>query len=672
MSASSSEQPYLTHTRSEANLHKLWEEFNAGITDLNEPEAYDPYDRMLLEEWRRCKKLGINTMMQYAPVLGTEEFTQVLASRRFLMEKAIPVLTRVQELFVGVPGILILADAKGTLLHIIGDPQVRLKAADISNLTEGADWNESAAGTNGIGTAISKKKPVHVFSAEHFCEGWHTWTCAGAPILDPYSGDIAGVIDFTTRHQDYSENAIALSYSIATNITTELRLQMRLEQIQLAHQHSLYSSRFPSDDVIVYNRMGRLVATSVRAEDRISSCGSPPPGEERSHTEEIHDICLPGTEDTIGQIVVRRRESRARAFVATTASSPEIAAYGAFLTADANTKQVMERIAKVARSDLNVLLIGETGTGKELVARHIHNESKRKSGSYVAVNCGAISKELFQSTLFGYSRGAFTGADSRGRKGLFECANGGTLFLDEVGELPLDIQAGLLRVLETHNFRPVGSDREQSTDCRIVAATNQPLSELVANGSFRSDLYYRLSVVKFDIPPLRERPQDVPILIDSMLKAFCAKHDLPIKGITPDATRVLTAHSWPGNGREVRNTVEAACVSADGFIDVEDLPADIIGCQVPLDAAAGREVVVPRELGQASREDFSLREQEARLILGALKKYKKVSLVAEVLGLSRSTLYRKFEAFGIDPRAVVRNSRQTLLGRPGSTAGFEM
>jgi sigma-54 dependent transcriptional regulator, acetoin dehydrogenase operon transcriptional activator AcoR len=334
--------------------------------------------------------------------------------------------------------------------------------------------------------------------------------------------------------------------------------------------------------------------------------------------------------------------------------------WGDFVTRHAPLWRVVTGVARAARSDLNIVLIGETGTGKEVLARAIHQESRRRAGPFVPVNCGAISKQLCESTFFGYERGAFTGADAGGRRGLLESANGGTLFLDEVGEMPLDIQAGFLRVLESGTFRPIGSEREATTDCRIVAATNRPLRQLVDEGKFRSDLFFRLVGTSFTIPPLRQRPEDVCPLAREFLDAFSERHGLGEKTISAAAMRALEDHSWPGNARELRNVVESAVVCSGEEIGLSELPPEIASAG----PSASRGGAGPDAKDAEARVRCrGVRREERRLILAALARYDNVGEVAEALGISRSTLYRRFEMLGIDHRAAGGAHKDNSKGR---------
>ena len=238
--------------------------------------------------------------------------------------------------------------------------------------------------------------------------------------------------------------------------------------------------------------------------------------------------------------------------------------------------EVLERIVQIAPVDATVLVTGESGTGKELVARGLHALSRRRHKSFIPVNVAALSETLLESELFGHEKGAFTGAIDT-RKGLFELASGGTIFLDEIGEMPLQTQTKLLRILEQQEFHRVGGQKLIKVDVRILAATNQRLEHLVVSGNFRKDLYYRLNVLTISLPPLRQRRNDIPLLVDDFVRDASTRHDRgPFRGISPDAMEILVQHRWPGNVRELRNLVESMVVLAPGReIRAEDIPQDV-------------------------------------------------------------------------------------------------
>lgn len=236
---------------------------------------------------------------------------------------------------------------------------------------------------------------------------------------------------------------------------------------------------------------------------------------------------------------------------------------------------VLESASKVAKSNLNVVLLGQTGTGKEVLARAIHNMSDRADGPFVAVNCGAIPEGLQESELFGHMRGAFTGA-VRNRIGMFSEAHGGTIFLDEIGEVSLSLQVKLLRVIETGGFRPVGSEKEKVVDSRVIAATNRDLASLVEMGRFREDLFYRLSVATLTLPPLSERTEDIPDLVEYFISESNLRHSREVSGMNQEALDVLAQYSWPGNIRQLRNVVERMVVFADSpELGISDLPDEV-------------------------------------------------------------------------------------------------
>jgi DNA-binding NtrC family response regulator len=305
---------------------------------------------------------------------------------------------------------------------------------------------------------------------------------------------------------------------------------------------------------------------------------------------------------------------------------------------------VFELIKNVSDTTATVLIEGETGTGKEQVAAAIHLASAgHRSGQFVAVNCAALPETLLESELFGHEKGAFTSAVDR-RKGRFELADGGTIFLDEVGDIPAPMQAKLLRVLQERRFERVGGAVSLEVDVRVVAATNRNLRRLVKQGKFREDLYYRLNVVKIDLPPLRERPEDVPLLATHFTERY-ARHGEPPKIIAPQAMELLLAYSWPGNIRELENAVERACVTARGpTIESADLPPDVA---VPRPTQSVSIVDVTRPLPDQLRQIVA--DVEKQYLRKALKKARgNVGRCARISGLSRRSVSAKLAEYGID------------------------
>jgi DNA-binding NtrC family response regulator len=303
-------------------------------------------------------------------------------------------------------------------------------------------------------------------------------------------------------------------------------------------------------------------------------------------------------------------------------------------------QEIFELVQTIADSWANVLIHGETGTGKELVARAVHEASGRHGKPFVTLDCTALARELLESELFGHERGAFTGAVDR-HVGRFERANTGTLFLDEVANINLNVQAKLLRVLQTRTFERVGGSKPISVDVRIIAATNRPLETVVADGTFREDLYHRLNVVQIDLPPLRERTEDVPLLAMEFLRRFARQNGKDLRGFTDNAVSVLCGYGWPGNVRELENVVlQAVVLAKSSIIDAPDLPRRITEAK-PLLAAPS--AALSDQLG----------EPEKQILVNALRQHGgNIKRTAETLQISRTTLYAKLKKYEIDPDLV--------------------
>ena len=306
-------------------------------------------------------------------------------------------------------------------------------------------------------------------------------------------------------------------------------------------------------------------------------------------------------------------------------------------------RRVMAQVARVAASESRVCILGETGTGKELIARALHDRSARREGPFVTLNCAAVPGELIESELFGHEKGSFTGAATR-HIGKFEQAHHGTLFLDEIGDMPMVMQAKLLRVLEENQVERVGGDRSIPVDVRVVVATHRYLEELVKKGSFRQDLYHRVFVFPLLLPPLRERADDIPALVQYFAEQVAAQNGWKPRAFQLEAIRDLQRYSWPGNVRELRNVVERLLLLADGTVD-----AATVRVALPAAAANDAGVGVPQLQGTLAER---VEQFERETILGELRRHERMTDTAKALGLERSHLYKKCQALGIDLRAL--------------------
>lgn len=314
-------------------------------------------------------------------------------------------------------------------------------------------------------------------------------------------------------------------------------------------------------------------------------------------------------------------------------------------------QELLERAMVVAPTRSTVLLLGESGTGKDLLAQTLHQLSPRKEQRFLPLNCAALSPTLLESELFGYEKGAFTGAQER-RAGKLEMADQGTLFLDEIGEMPLEMQVKLLRFLENREFMRVGGTQTLKLDVRLIAATNRSLEQAVAEGQFRQDLYYRLKVVTLNVPPLRERQEDIALLAWNFILAFAVEHQKPARQISPEAMGVLTRYRWPGNVRQLRNAMETVAVfSRNSVIDVEDLPAEIIAGAKVAEPARQAGVEPASSNAPIQMEGMAMSEIEKQAILLALEKTGgNRQKAAQMLGIGLRTLQSKLKEYGMTSR----------------------
>jgi DNA-binding NtrC family response regulator len=307
--------------------------------------------------------------------------------------------------------------------------------------------------------------------------------------------------------------------------------------------------------------------------------------------------------------------------------------YNEIIGQSASMQKIFQTIDRVAKTDANVLILGENGTGKEVIARAIHRNSSRQNENFASVDLGSITETLFESELFGHKKGAFTDA-KEDRAGRFELANNGTLFLDEIGNLSMPLQAKLLTVLQNRKVSRVGSNKDTQIDIRLICATNMPLYEMVKENRFRQDLLYRINTIEIEIPPLRERFEDIPLLANHFLKHYAAKYDKSVAKISDGAITRMHKHPWPGNIRELQHAIERAVILSNGSVlQPEDFN---------FTPSAGKED------GQLALEQYNLEEVEKLLIRKVLKKYNgNITQAASELGLTRSSLYRRLEKYGL-------------------------
>jgi transcriptional regulator of acetoin/glycerol metabolism len=633
-------RPFTIQHASEASgTMRAWERF---LTD--DPHGIDPLRNVVVSSWRRSRELGINPCGRAAPLAAHGDAMAHLRARHAgLLAAASDVFTTSAQLLGGSRSLMLLTNPDGIVLDAVGDPQT-LDDGQTIHLMQGGDWREDTVGTNGIGTALATRRPAQVHAAEHFCEGIKAWTCAAAPIFELGTGQVLGIVDISGPPATYQRNNLSLAVSIARQIEMVMHERASRERMRLLE---VCLERMSARDVaglVAIDREGRLVHNSARLHN-LGSVGQRLPGLDRHAAVDDWVLSLPPSlsADWFDVVRVDGRAIGAVLVIPESARPRAVAAPGSDLGFDAIVgdspalAQVLTRTRQLRGKRVPVLIEGETGVGKELFARALHGEM-RDSHPFVVFNCGAVVKELLASELFGYVRGAFTGATTAGAVGRFEQAHGGTLCLDEIGEMPLDLQSFLLRVLEDGVIYRLGSGQPHAVDVRLIAMTNRNLLDEVAAGRFRRDLYHRLSVTRLQPPPLRDRAGDVDLLVAHFNRQLAARHGVPERRFDGPALALLRDYDWPGNVRELRNLVESMLLMAEG----EWVSEAEIACLIEHRPCPG----VAAEPSSASLEDA-----ERVAILQATRQcHGNLAEAARSLRISRSTLYRKMERYGLSPR----------------------
>ncbi|SCB40439.1 Transcriptional regulator of acetoin/glycerol metabolism [Rhizobium hainanense] len=670
MSSEEKATPLLTLT-GDYDEHKTmsaWEELLAGEDELARRQF--PVRGLIHDSWKRCLTGGIDAQGREAPLFcGKDDIEHLTRSSTELLTAAHRSFSIVGSLLDGTGAMLVLADENGVLIDAIGDKRTIHDGMDI-HLAIGGKWTEEVAGTNGIGTALCTGEPVYVHAAEHFCAGIKSWTCAGAPIRDPFDGKIIGVVDLSGHPDIFRPHNTVLVAAAAREIEKALVAHQNEQRTRLLEAFIAQAPFYRRvDGLIIVDHLGRAVyCNNVSAESRDEFPNSLSTGvgqrllpaggthtfaeltealPDRLRSCHIKPLTLDG--DFRGAALVVPAGMRGEAIPAPRRPRwPSREATDLIVGQSEAMLTAIDIACRVAQSSevTSLLIEGETGVGKELFAQLVHLISRgSKNAPFIALNCGAITRELFGSELFGHVAGAFTGASRDGKAGAFELANGGVLCLDEIGEMPLDIQPFLLRVLEERVVHRLGDSRGRPVDVRLIASTNRDLKQEVAAGRFRRDLYYRIGAVVVNVPPLREREGDVALLLDHFSRKIAERTGTEPLLFDANAVDALLAYSWPGNVRELKNLVERLHVLVGGEqIGVADLPREITSpqeCVTP--------VVKSFPVGKMRTENpCNVGNAEEQALREALSvEHGNLSRVALKLKISRPTLYRKLDQFGI-------------------------
>jgi sigma-54 dependent transcriptional regulator, acetoin dehydrogenase operon transcriptional activator AcoR len=648
------------HTSPRQHIATVMQVASDGV----QAQAAARHEQVIRDSWLRCVQQHRldPARMQEAVILPQARLREHQDQMEALLQIARHGLESLYSKVAGLGYVVLLTDARGVTVDFLGDlvfePSLRK-----AGLYLGADWSEPHAGTCGVGTCISTGQALTVHLDDHFDATHIPLTCTTAPVFDS-AGQLSAVLDISQLSSQQPKESQHLALQLVKMTAHDIENAAFLHR----HRHDwvLRLSQAPQfldvrpEYLLALDANGRVVGHNRRAQlalarmprqrqHPVGGAGAGRPGGPPAALQDGQSLIGMGFEQLfglpfgqIGRFVMTQPSDQRAVMLAggqqllflsavppparPVASTPRERRLPAPLLAlsagDAALNRQVERVARLVNTPISLLITGETGSGKEYFAKAVHTASERRSRPFVAVNCAAIPEHLIESELFGHLPGSFSGASSKGKRGLITEADGGTLFLDEIGDMPLALQARLLRVLSEREVLPVGAIRPVPVNIRVIAATHAPLEQRVRAGSFRDDLYYRLKGAHIELPPLRER-SDLGAMITRLLGG---------RAITPAALQRLLAHRWPGNLRELRNVLDyAASLCTEGAIDLDDLP-ELQGAPLfpPTEAGEGGHDAGPDELVQALRAA-----------------HWNVSAVARQMGLSRMTLYRRMKRAGI-------------------------
>jgi transcriptional regulator of acetoin/glycerol metabolism len=653
---------------------------------------------VVAQSWSRClNDYQLHPAKPREPVfINRVELEERRARRADVIACARYEMTTLYQQLADVESAVVLTDTDGVIVHMVSSPEFAAEVGPLG-LRVGGTWSETEAGTNGMGTCIAAAGPVSVRRDDHFFSQFTQLTCSAVPVYDP-SGEIAAVLDVTSRSSLMQQHLLVLLGMTARMIENRL-IDARYRNAHPLHFHSRPEFVYTlHEGKLAVGDDGRILAANRSA---LFQLGLQSMEEVRSRRIEdlfqtsLEDMLQRSTSSSFHPVVTYRANAALRFFAVARrpaldatarAATPAISAAippatPASASASAGTLSVVpgrapaRALPRLAATDSTfkdprlvahldtarrviarqtpVLLCGETGSGKEVFARAVHAASPHAQGAFVAVNCASLPETLIESELFGYRAGAFTGAQRTGRRGKILQADGGTLFLDEIADMPLELQARLLRVLDERQVTPLGTEETHAVDFQLISASHQHLPGRVRDGSFREDLYYRLAGIELLLPPLRDR-SDRRDLIQQVLAAEGGSDAT----LTPDAERLLLEHPWPGNIRQLRHVLRTAAALADGKpIGREQLPSLLVALTPPpapaLPTAAANAAAAST---QTTADNTALpvklnpiQANERQVLLQLLEQHRwNVSNVAKALDVSRNTLYRKLHKLHIE------------------------
>lgn len=649
------------------DLFNAWMEFfEQGVT----PKNIRP---VILESWKKAVELKADPVSNITEgtILEEDKLRLKLEEKRELIAVAKPFMQTLFEVVKGSGFIVFLTDENATMLHVIGDAEIVDQGKDI-NVVPGSDWSNRAYGNSAATVCLESGEPVQLVAAEHVKKDLHQWTCSAAPIHNS-AGIPIGALSMSGNYR--KANRHTLGMVVAATLAIEKNLAERLTSNKLAASYKYLNTILDSmsEGLISMDNNGNVTMVNEIAREllgfkedevtdfvvpqkcleilkKVIETGKVVENEEvyyeANHGRFFYTLTAKPIYESdsmlIGVVGILREIKSVKKLVNRMTGATASFTFSDMVGSSEEFNIVVAKAKTAAGSSASVLLLGESGVGKELFAQSIHNASVRKEGPFVAINCAAIPRELMASELFGYSKGAFTGARSDGKPGKFEMADEGTLFLDEIGDMPIDLQVSLLRILETKQLTRLGDNKIIPVNVRIIAATNKNLKREISRNNFREDLYYRLRVFQIQIPPLRERQNDLDILVKHFIDKINCMAGTKILGLDGRVLKALSEYPWPGNLRELQNILEQAMnMAKTGVLQLKHLPDDIKKAPA---------IVI-------GNKNLNLKTNEVEAIRNALQESGgEITRAAKALGIGRNTLYRKLDKYQI--RSLISSTKQ--------------
>ncbi|QOX62172.1 PAS domain-containing protein [Anoxybacterium hadale] len=667
-------------------LQSAWEHFTS---EDDEQFDYTFIRPMIFQSWLRSRMYQVNPFEKKTAIMDLSEIAALAKANSRLIKTVRPYMEKLYSIVEGSGYFLLLSDKDGYVLDLIGDHEM-IEQAKESLLVVGANRSESVAGTNAIGTCLAIQAPIQIWNGEHYVISHRHYSCSSGPIFDS-TGALLGCLNITGSNTEIHTHTLGMVLSAVDGINKELKIRKAYDEIESmsAQRNSILEAvtsgliLLNEDDEIIQmngnaqrmlhisgqNAIGRNINSIISIDEPDQRCNFY--ALKSAYSDKETDIYFAGSYTApikfrisvsfVGQdkmhdrgTVIRLDEAKyINKLVNKVSGFKASYHFSNIMGSSSPARFLVSSCEKAARNSSNVLLLGESGTGKELAAQSIHNASYYRDGPFVAINCAALPKGLIESELFGYEKGAFTGAGKEGNPGKFELADGGTIFLDEIGDMPLDVQASLLRVIQTREVVRIGAKYTKKIDVRIIAATNRNLLEEVSNKSFRQDLYYRLNVLTIQMPPLRDRGDDICELADHFAQTLYNPWGRRMT-ISPQVYPLLKKYSWPGNIRELENAIERAInITDDDQIRPEHLPEQILVWENTLERFDQSKNEMASQLNQLNQplpvSSFNLGKKDCDLIhLGLKQTGGNIRKTADLLGISRRTLYRRMDKYGID------------------------